>query len=46
MDVDLERERCPGLQADMKKAKLWIEDVVGKRALLPWPGDEGVSGHG
>src|SRR6202030_3868781 len=40
VDVDLERERRPGLQADVNEAKLRIEEVIVEDVLLPWLGDE------
>src|SRR3989442_1468113 len=43
VDVDLERKRSPGLQANMDEAKLRIEEIVVEDALLAWPGDESRS---
>ena len=40
VDVDLEGIGCPGLQADVNEAQLWIEEIVVKHALLPLHRDE------
>ncbi len=40
VDIDLDSERQPGLQADMDQTELRIEEVVIKDSLLPRPADE------
>src|SRR5258708_16479036 len=40
VDVDLQRERRPGLQANMNETKLRIEEVIVEHTLLAWLGDE------
>src|SRR5260370_37258174 len=40
VDIDLERERQPGLEADVHEAKTRIEEIVVEHALLPWPRDK------
>ena len=40
VDVDLDRERQPGLQADVDQAELRIEEVIVEHALLPGSADE------
>jgi len=43
IDVDLERKRSPGLQADMDQTELGIEKIVVENALGAWPGDDAGS---
>src|SRR5512135_203610 len=40
VDVDLDGERQPGLQADVDQAELGIEEVVIEHSLLPGSADE------